>query len=447
MNYLTPDLGHYGYEITGQLGQNPAGGRITYKALKSDTQDLVAIKQFAFYRSNWKAYDAIGNEVRTLSNLTHSQIPKFIESFQTDDGFFLVQEYVDGKPLSEIGQCSLERTLDIARQLLEMLVYLQNQVPIVLHRDIKPDNVILVETEMEMEKKPIVHLVDFGLAKIAGQSTGVSSIVAGTPGFMPPEAILGQALTPASDLYSLGITLICLLTGVKSADVSSLIDPSSFNVSCTAIEPLLSPALMDWFAQLVDRDPKRRFANAEMAIEALDLAVNIRSLDTKRQTNRALTRAKVGLIVGGVAAAAMVVAMGTVAINNFAESIENFFTQPRQTSESPVLRPSPKPIPPKAPSAKPEPMEEVINTTFGIARILFIFVSMLGTARVFQSMRDGESPGSTVAATIPMLLCLIIFLGSEATLRSFLKSNFLQTESRPQQVQSQPVPVFVPPLR
>jgi hypothetical protein len=50
MNYLTPDLARYGYEITGQLGQNLAGGRITYKALRSDTQDLVAIKQFAFYK-------------------------------------------------------------------------------------------------------------------------------------------------------------------------------------------------------------------------------------------------------------------------------------------------------------------------------------------------------------------------------------------------------------
>ena len=145
--------------------------------------------------------------------------------------------------------------------MLEILVYLQKRIPLVIHRDIKPENIV-VDTQLN------AYLVDFGFARIRSGELALSSVAAGTPGFMPPEEQFGRTLTEASDLYSLGATLICLLTGTRSQDVGNLID-DDYRFNFKKLVPKLNPRFISWLEKMVEPNVKQRYANALDALQAL----------------------------------------------------------------------------------------------------------------------------------------------------------------------------------
>lgn len=149
----------------------------------------------------------------------------------------------------------------IAISVLEILVYLQNFQPPIIHRDIKPEN-ILVDENLQ------VYLVDFGLARLRGGELSLSSIAAGTPGFMPPEEMFNRPLSNASDLYSLGATLICLLTGTKSVEVDRLLD-EDYRFKFQYLVPNLHLSFAKWLTKMVELHPKRRYENAVLALREL----------------------------------------------------------------------------------------------------------------------------------------------------------------------------------
>ncbi len=258
-----PDFSRYGYQVEAELGHNRAGGRVTYLATQLKTSEKVVIKQFQFARtgSNWTEYDAYDREIQTLSGLQHSGIPKYLDSLQTEDGFCMVQEYKRARPLSEPRSFAHHEVRKIAVETLEILAYLQTRVPPIIHRDIKPEN-ILVDDDIN------VYLVDFGFARIGDGEVGVSSVVKGTLGFMPPEQLFNRQLTEASDLYGLGITLICLLTNTKSNDIGNLID-ISYRVNFKPLVPKLSLRWVNWLEKMVESRLKDRFPNAAAALAAL----------------------------------------------------------------------------------------------------------------------------------------------------------------------------------
>jgi hypothetical protein len=144
---------------------------------------------------------------------------------------------------------------------LEILVDLQQRVPPIIHRDIKPENILV-------DKQLNAYLVDFGFARIRGGEMALSSVAAGTPGFMPPEEQFGRPLTEASDLYSLGVTLIGLLTGTRSLDIGKLID-DNYRFDFKRLVPQLNPGLIAWLDKMVAPNVKQRFDNAAAAKAAL----------------------------------------------------------------------------------------------------------------------------------------------------------------------------------
>ncbi|RMF21147.1 MAG: serine/threonine protein kinase, partial [Cyanobacteria bacterium J083] len=99
-----PALSDRGYEIIKQLGCNREGGRITWQAKHKATEQKVIIKQFRFATadSSWSGYKAYQQEIEILKKLDHPHIPKYIDSFETSDGFCLVQAYQPGRSLAEI---------------------------------------------------------------------------------------------------------------------------------------------------------------------------------------------------------------------------------------------------------------------------------------------------------------------------------------------------------
>ncbi|WP_367291785.1 protein kinase domain-containing protein [Laspinema palackyanum] len=270
-----PDFGEYGYQVIRELGQNRAGGRVTYLATRTGTEaptpdvtpdpaNFVAIKQFQFASTSdagWAGYDAYQREIQVLQGLNHPGIPRYLDSFESSRGFCMVQEYKPAQSLAQQSTWHPIQVKEIAIALLSILVYLQNRLPAVIHRDIKPEN-ILVDEFMN------VYLVDFGFAHIGEGEVAVSSIVKGTLGFMPPEQLFNRELTPASDLYGVGATLICLLTGTKSQEIGELIDPS-YRIHFRKKVPKLSLAWIQWLEKMVEPKPKDRYSNAETALEVL----------------------------------------------------------------------------------------------------------------------------------------------------------------------------------
>jgi serine/threonine protein kinase len=262
MNH-SPDFSIHGYQIIRELGRNREGGRITWQATQQATGQTVILKQFCFAQlgSNWSAFSAHQQELKVLQSLAHPGIPCYLSSFETLDGFCLVQEYVDAQPLSGDRQFSPEQVQHIASSVLNILIYLQSQTPPIIHRDIKPEN-ILVDDQLQ------VYLIDFGFAYIGSDDVSGSSVFKGTPGFIPPEQLWQP--TKATDLYGLGVTLLCLLTCTPSTQIQRLTDPNDpYTFQFASCLPTLSQEFIYWLHKMVEPKQSNRFQDARSALGAL----------------------------------------------------------------------------------------------------------------------------------------------------------------------------------
>ncbi|MGF1487119.1 MAG: serine/threonine protein kinase [Prochloraceae cyanobacterium] len=252
-----------GYSIRSILGKNAAGGRVTYQAVREKDNLPVVIKQFQFASSDsdWSAYAAVENEISALKRLNHPQIPKYLDCIETENGLAIVTQYIDAPHLSCLSHYSPDEVKQIALSLLDILVYLQGLNPSIIHRDIKPENILI-------DRDGKVYLVDFGFAKLTDSAVGVSSVVKGTPGFMPIEQLYNRELTLSSDLYSLGVTLVCLLTNTRSVDVNKLLD-DRFEIRFDRLIDVISYDFYEWLTALTATRPKSRFSNASVARKSL----------------------------------------------------------------------------------------------------------------------------------------------------------------------------------
>jgi serine/threonine protein kinase len=204
-------------------------------------------------------------EARVLATLAHPGIPQYLDYFDLDTPddrrFYLVQELVEGESLlakREQGwQPSEDEVKAIARQTLDILIYLHGLNPAVIHRDIKPENLIQAPNGR-------IVLVDFGAVQEAYRATiSRSGTFVGTLGYMPPEQFRCQTVT-ASDLYSLGATLVYLLSGKSPADLPQVRMKLDFR---SAIE--VSPNFAHWLETSLEPALEDRFPSAVVAQEAL----------------------------------------------------------------------------------------------------------------------------------------------------------------------------------
>jgi serine/threonine protein kinase len=257
------DLSPQGYQIDRVLGQNINGGRVTYLAQDLNENTPVVIKQFQFATTGntWSDYDAYQREVDLLQQLNHPRIPKYLASWETPTGFCLVQEYKSGTILTNSGgDFTIDRVKQIAIDILEVLVYLQQQQPPIIHRDLKPENILIDDRD--------VYIIDFGFARSNNTELTASSTIKGTLGFMPPEQLFNRPLTKASDLYSLGVTLVCLLTGMKSTEIDRLID-HNYRLDLNTHLGNLPPKFLAWLTKMTAPNPADRYPDAQTALTAL----------------------------------------------------------------------------------------------------------------------------------------------------------------------------------
>jgi serine/threonine protein kinase len=281
MHQPYPDFTNFQYHIQRELGRNREGGRISYLAAVLNNEDeLVVIKQFRFVQTdaNWQGFKAYEREVQFLQELDHPRIPRYLDSFETTDGFCMVQEYKDAPNLSERRTFTRIEIKNISLSVLEILVNLQQRIPPVFHRDIKPENILL-------DDKDRAYLIDFGLARTDRQELAVSSIVAGTPGFMAPEELFSRPLTKASDLYSLGATIICLATNTRSTDINKLLNDNYHLKFEHLIDPGFNPLFTKWLQKMIAPNPRDRFADAATAqhdLESIDIENNNLTIKIKK---------------------------------------------------------------------------------------------------------------------------------------------------------------------
>jgi serine/threonine protein kinase len=277
-----PDFSAHGYQVIEQLGQNTQGGRVTYRAQDANGKQ-VAIKQFQVGGS-WDGVKAIEREIRVLEDLKHRGIPAYIHSFknENDMSFCLVTEYVNGRTLSAKRVFTADDVPRIIVQLLEILVYLQQCVPPIIHRDIKPENIML-DDDLN------VYLIDFGFARV-GASANMSSVAAGSFGFMSPEQLRNLTLGKASDLYSLGMTLICMLGNIASSELGEYIDEKN-QLDRKKVAPILSnynPRLVLWLYNMVKPSAADRYVDAEQALDYLCEALQIKNPSNSRGRSQSL---------------------------------------------------------------------------------------------------------------------------------------------------------------
>ncbi|PSB47233.1 serine/threonine-protein kinase [Chamaesiphon polymorphus] len=257
------DLSPQGYQIDRVLGQNINGGRVTYLAQDLNGNTPVVVKQFQFATTGntWSDYDSYQREVDLLQQLNHPHIPKYVASWETPTGFCLVQEYKSGNTLANSGrEFTIDRVKQIAIDILEVLIYLQQQQPPIIHRDLKPENILIDDRD--------VYLIDFGFARSNNTDLTASSTIKGTLGFMPPEQLFNRPLTKASDLYSLGVTLVCLLTKMKSTEIDRLID-HNYRLDLPKHLSHLPPKFLAWLTKMTDPNPEARYPDAQTALTAL----------------------------------------------------------------------------------------------------------------------------------------------------------------------------------
>lgn len=180
----------------------------------------------------------------------------------TEEFIYLVQEYVRGqdldKELRRKGKFSESEVLEIAQQALPVLQFVHEQGAI--HRDIKPSNLM-------RDQNGRIYLIDFGAVKQV--TTGVplhsNSLVFGTLGFAPPEQIAGKQVYPSADLYSFGVTMLCLLTGQSPEALLDLAGDTWSWQSYVKVSDRLEQTL-DKMLKFV---PGQRFQSAEAVMTAL----------------------------------------------------------------------------------------------------------------------------------------------------------------------------------
>jgi WD40 repeat protein len=258
------------------IGQGGFGR--TFKAIDEDkpSKPFCVIKQFFPQMegtvATQKAGELFTQEASALEQLDYRNIPKLLAYFITADGRqYLVQEFIDGQNLkAELeldGKFSTAQIRELLLAILPTLDYIHSLG--FIHRDIKPENIIRRADNRQL------YLVDFGAAKVT-KTVGIDrnenrsqmqGTTIGTPEFMAPEQGWGRAF-PSSDLYSLGVTCLNLLTGVSPFNLFDD-NQGQWNWRDTVTDSI-EPQLVAIIDRLIQPRPIDRYPTARAVIDDLE---------------------------------------------------------------------------------------------------------------------------------------------------------------------------------
>lgn len=265
------------YEFLEFIGSGGMG--VIYKAKNPVLKRLVAIKMLHSHLMSDVITRRFQQEAAAVSGLSHRCIIAVHDFGVSEHGQpYMVMDFVDGKPLSEIlrkSPLSVEPAINIAIQLAHALQHAHERG--VLHRDLKPSNIMVTDYDCAF---PEVKIVDFGIAKILeSDSTKVTQTgeLLGTPQYMSPEQCQGGQLDARSDIYSLGCVIFEAITGkppfAGATMVSVIVDQISKPARTLAeVRPDMKFAqpLEDLMARALAKDPADRYQSMAAMLEDLN---------------------------------------------------------------------------------------------------------------------------------------------------------------------------------
>jgi serine/threonine-protein kinase len=291
------------YEIRRELGKGGMG--TVYEGFDPDIERIVAIK--AILKSSVDSAEArdvfnrFRREARAAGRLTHPKIVSIYEYGEDEDRAYIAMELIHGKELKDSfdngERFQIKESVGIMLQLLDALAYSHSRG--VVHRDIKPANILITGNGE-------IKVADFGIAKIDSSHLTKVGAVLGTPTYMSPEQFTGLAVDHRSDIYSAGVILYQLLTGLRpfTGSVITIMHkvlnqeaapPSSLN-------PKVSQELDAVVRKAMAKRPEDRFQSATEFMEALKAAVVVTLYDAAATMNPETTLVATDGLLAPVAA-------------------------------------------------------------------------------------------------------------------------------------------------
>jgi eukaryotic-like serine/threonine-protein kinase len=305
-----PMLGRY--QVEKELGKGAMG--VVYQGKDPKIGRVVAIKTLALSQEFEgdaldDARERFFREAETAGRLQHQNIVTIFDAGEEHDLAYIAMEYLKGKDLVDYckhGQLlPVPVVLSIVARVAEALAYAHRQS--VVHRDIKPAN-IMYEIASDT-----VKVTDFGIARITDASKTKTGMVLGTPSFMSPEQIAGKKIDGRSDLYSLGVMLYQMLTGVLPFNGESMAE-LMFKIANEAspdiglVRANLPPGLGAMVTKALAKQVEMRYQNGE------DFAADLRT---------------VGVESGQLNAASASPQTSSPMVNNFADNLSTLAADPK----------------------------------------------------------------------------------------------------------------------
>jgi serine/threonine protein kinase len=258
------------YEVIEEIGQGGMG--TVYKVYDQKVKEKIAIKLIkpavAFDPSILERFN---NEVKIARRIVHKNVCRMYDLSESEGAHFITMEHVPGEDLSSlikrIGQLGIKKAVFVTKQICEGLAEAHSLG--IIHRDLKPQNVML-------DKQGNVRIMDFGIARsLFTKGLTETGMLIGTPEYMSPEQVEGIVVDERSDIYSLGVILYEMLTGLVPFDGNTPMsialkhktdtpaNPRTFNAS-------IPEGLNRLIMKCLEKDPDKRYRSAREVIEELD---------------------------------------------------------------------------------------------------------------------------------------------------------------------------------
>ena len=275
------------YEILSELGRGAMG--VVYKARDPQIDRLVALKTISLWGQEPDEEKEFRlrfmNEAQAAGRLNHSGIVSVFDVGEDPENHdpYIVLEHVSGESLNRIlsreRKLPLERALKLAEEIADALDYAHAQG--VIHRDIKPANILITQDGH-------AKIADFGIAKLNLAHFTIPGRVVGTPAYMAPEQLSGEAVDGRSDLFSLGVILYAMVTGHSpfqgnSATTVCFKVANRDPIAASALDMTLPPQLDAVISRAMAKDPKERYQRGS------DFADDLRILQQGYKTNPTTT--------------------------------------------------------------------------------------------------------------------------------------------------------------
>src|SRR5919109_2943064 len=264
------------YRILRKLG---AGGMANvYLAEDEDLGRRVAIKILNDRYANDELFvERFRREAKSAASLSHPNIVSIYDRGEAEGTYYIAMEVIEGRSLKELiltrGALPVDTAIGYAKQLLEALRFAHRHG--IIHRDIKPHNVLVSADQHVKANEPRLKVTDFGIARHgASQMTEAGSIM-GTAQYLSPEQARGAPVTAASDLYSAGVVLYEMLTGKVPFTGDSAIEIAMKHVNELPTPPSrlrseIPPELDQIVLRALAKEPEDRYQTADDFIEDLE---------------------------------------------------------------------------------------------------------------------------------------------------------------------------------